>query len=89
MKLRLHGTRAEVAEATRRLGQVLEVVAVSPPHPDRGASVLFRVYLEVRLELPDASGSTGAPPGGPPDPSGHAAQADRRRHPDLGGRWSR
>jgi hypothetical protein len=88
MKLRLHGTHAEVAEATRRLGQVLEVVAVSPPYPDRGASVLVRVYLEVRLELPDATGSTGAPPGGPPDPSGPAAQAGRWPHRELGGRWS-
>ena len=49
MKVRLHGTAAEVAEATRRLLQVLDVVSVSEPYPDRGASVLVRVYLEVRL----------------------------------------
>ena len=49
MKLRLHGTRAEVAEATRRLVQVLDVVAVSGLYPDRGASVLVRAYLEARL----------------------------------------
>ena len=47
MKLRLHGTRAEVAEASRRLVQVLEVVAVSPPYPDRGARVLVRVDLKI------------------------------------------
>ena len=57
MKLRLHGTRQEVAEATRRLLEVLDVVAVSDPYPDRGASVLVRVYLEVRLHDP----GTGSP----------------------------
>jgi hypothetical protein len=50
VKGRLHGTRQEVNQAARRLVQVLDVVAVSPPSPDRGASVLVRVYLEVRLE---------------------------------------
>jgi hypothetical protein len=50
VKVRLHGTRQEVNQAARRLVQVLDVVAVSPPYPDRGASVLVRVYLEVRLE---------------------------------------
>jgi hypothetical protein len=49
VKLRLHGTRQEVAQATCRLGQILDVVAVSQPSPDRGSSVLVRVYLEVRL----------------------------------------
>jgi hypothetical protein len=50
MKLRLHGTPEEVTEATRRLVEVLKVVSVSHPYPDRGASVLVRVYLEVRLD---------------------------------------
>jgi hypothetical protein len=45
VKLRLHGTRQEVAQATCRLGQILDVVAVSQPSPDRGSSVLVRVYL--------------------------------------------
>jgi hypothetical protein len=49
VKLRLHGTRDEVTEATRRLVEVLEVVSVSDPYPDRGASLLVRVYLEVQL----------------------------------------
>jgi hypothetical protein len=62
VKLRLHGTRPEVAEATRRLVQVLDVVAVSPPYPDRGASALVRVYLEVRL--PSAPPASAAPKGG-------------------------
>jgi hypothetical protein len=52
VKLRLHGTPGEVAEATRRLVEVLEVVCVSDPYPDRGTSRLVRVYLEVRLHHP-------------------------------------
>jgi hypothetical protein len=52
VKVRLHGTPGEVAEATRRLGQVLDVVSVSDPYPDRGTSRLVRVYLEVRLDQP-------------------------------------
>jgi hypothetical protein len=50
VKVRLHGTRAEVDQATRRLVEVFDVVAVSEPYRDRGASVLVRVYLEVRLD---------------------------------------
>jgi hypothetical protein len=68
VKVRLHGTREEVAEATRRLVEVLDVVAVSGPYPDRGASVLVRVYLEVRLDL--------ATPAMPPGP-GRAARRPR------------
>jgi hypothetical protein len=49
VKARLHGTRADVAEATRRVVQVFNVVSVSEPYPDGGVSVLVRVYLEVRL----------------------------------------
>ena len=72
MKVRLHGTRVEVAEATRRLVQVLDVASVSEPYPDRGASVLVRVYLEVRLDP--------AAPATPPNPS-QAARRSRRALP--------
>jgi hypothetical protein len=64
VKLRLHGTRTEVAEATRRLVEAFDVVAVSPPYPDRGASVLVRVYLEVRLD-PAAPTAPAPPPARP------------------------
>jgi hypothetical protein len=50
VKVRLHGTPTEIAKATRRLLEVLDVVSVSQPYRDRGASVLVRVYLEVRLD---------------------------------------
>ena len=62
MKLRLHGTREEVAEATRRLVQILEVVSVSHPYPDRGASVLVRVYLQVRLGPASPTSATPSAP---------------------------
>jgi hypothetical protein len=68
VKVRLHGTAAEVDQATRRLVEVLDVVAVSEPYPDRGASVLVRVYLEVRLDPPG--------PATPPAP-GRAARRPR------------
>jgi hypothetical protein len=29
---------------------VFDAVSVSPPYPDRGRSVLVRVYLELRLD---------------------------------------
>jgi hypothetical protein len=50
VKVRLHGTPAEVTTATDRLRTVLDVVAVSVPYPDRGPSCLVRVYLDVRLD---------------------------------------
>jgi len=63
VKVRLHGTPEEVAAAPRRLVAVLDVVSVSEPYPDRGASVLVRVYLEVRVDL--ASTATPPSPGRP------------------------
>ncbi len=63
MRVRLHGTPGEVAEATRRLVQVLDIVAVSGPYPDRGQSALVRVYLEVRLHPTSPTPSAG--PGQP------------------------
>ena len=75
MKVRLHGTHEEVAAATRRLVEVLDVVAVSNPYSDRGASVLVRVYLEVRLHP-----ATAADPASPMGP-GQPARRSRRTLP--------
>ncbi len=61
MKIRLHGTTAECAAAAQRIAQVITVLSVSEPYPDRGASVLVRVYLETR-------------PGAPNDPPGCAVE---------------
>jgi hypothetical protein len=48
-KLRVHGTVGECAETVKRLHGIFAVVSVSDPYPDRGASRLVRVYVEVRL----------------------------------------
>ena len=73
MKLRLTGTQAECARLTflLRFGPPdLDLVQVSPPHPNRGDSTQVRVYLEIqfpqglapaaatfyRLILPDGGG---------------------------------
>jgi len=47
MRIRVEGTRAEVDTATALIGQVLEVQEVSGFYPNRGASLLGRVYLTV------------------------------------------
>ena len=49
MKIRLHGSEDECRQAAERLDALGEVLAVSSPYPDRGASRLVRVYTEVRL----------------------------------------
>jgi len=49
VKFRLHGTSGECAEAVKRLHGIFAVVSVSEQYPDRGASRLVRVYVEVRL----------------------------------------
>lgn len=46
MKIRLHGTEEECSEAVELLGEVLQIQSVSDPYPDRGRSVLVRVYIE-------------------------------------------
>lgn len=46
VKIRLHGTEDECHQITALLEQVMTVQAVSEPYPDRGRSVLVRVYVE-------------------------------------------
>jgi hypothetical protein len=67
MKIRLHGTADECSEVAERLAGVVDALAVSEPYPDRGASVLVRVYVEVRLAplVPPACEDLGCVPGGP------------------------
>ena len=61
MKIRLHGTEDECREVADRLAGVVEVLAVSEPYPDRGASVLVRVYIEARIAAPVHVTSTTEP----------------------------
>jgi hypothetical protein len=46
VKLRLHGTEEECEEMVTLLETVMAVQSVSDPYPDRGRSVLVRVYVE-------------------------------------------
>jgi hypothetical protein len=64
VRLRLHGTPAEVAAALPLLAACFEVVDESRPYPDRPPSRLVRVYLDLRL-----------PPS--PVPAGHQVAGDR------------
>ena len=61
VKIRLHGTSEECTAAAERLCQVLTVLSVSEPYPDRGASALVRVYVEARIEAPVRVTSTTEP----------------------------
>jgi hypothetical protein len=49
VKIRLEGTPQECEQAAPRLAEVFDVVSVSDPYPNRGRSLLVRVYVEVRL----------------------------------------
>jgi hypothetical protein len=49
VKIRLEGTPKECEQAAPQLAQVFDVVSVSDPYPNRGRSLLVRVYVEVRL----------------------------------------
>lgn len=49
MKIRIMGTRAELAEAGALLGDVFELLEVSEPYRNKGASVLYRLYVEATL----------------------------------------
>jgi hypothetical protein len=54
VKLRLHGTPAEVAAALPLLAACFEVLDQSHPYLDRPPSRLVRVYLDLRLPAPPA-----------------------------------
>jgi hypothetical protein len=46
VKIRLHGTEDECADMVKLLESVMLIQSVSDPYPDRGRSVLLRVYVE-------------------------------------------
>lgn len=62
MNIRLHGTEDECAATAAAIAQVLPVVSVSRAYPDRGASVLCRMYLEARPPAREAGPVAGALP---------------------------
>jgi hypothetical protein len=49
VKIRLRGTADACRQAAERLAAVFQVLSVSDPYPDRGHSVLVRVYIEAEL----------------------------------------
>ena len=62
MRLRAHGTPEECRQVVEALTGLFRVVSVSDPYPDRGASVLVRVYLDIRLDdASEASRGQGLP----------------------------
>jgi hypothetical protein len=46
VKIRLWGTEEECRAAVELLGEVMDLQSVTEPYPDRGRSVLVRVYVE-------------------------------------------
>jgi hypothetical protein len=57
VRLRLHGTPAEITAALPLLAACFEVLDQSRPYPDRPPNRLVRVYLELRLPtLPAPAG---------------------------------
>jgi hypothetical protein len=81
MKIRLHGTKEECKFTATVLTQVswLRVVSVSEPYPDRGASVLVRVYVEARLDDQPGSVHATATAGRPDERAPDVAQSAPRR----------
>ena len=66
MKIRLHGSEDECRDLAGRLPAICEVLAVSEPYPDRGASRMVRVYVDVRpaYEQPASGGRRRSLPRG-------------------------
>ncbi len=65
MKIRLEGTREECVQVALRLAEVFDVVSVSDLYPNRGRSLLVRVYVEVclgRERQVEHDDATGPPP---------------------------
>lgn len=54
MKIRLWGTEDECREVAALLPAIVDVLSVSEPRADRGASRLVRVYVECRTAHPSS-----------------------------------
>jgi hypothetical protein len=59
VRLRLHGTPAEITAALPRLRAAFEVADESRPYADRPPSQLVRIYLDLRLPTPPAPAGPG------------------------------
>lgn len=61
VRIRLRGTTDACCQAAERLAAVFQVLSVSDPYPDRGHSVLVRVYIEAELPAVNTWVSLGEP----------------------------
>jgi hypothetical protein len=50
MKIRLMGTEDECRQVAGRLASIVDVLEVSEPRANRGASKMVRVYVECRVD---------------------------------------
>ena len=50
MKIRLMGTEDECRQVAGRLASIVEVLEVSEPYRNRGASKMVRVFVECRVD---------------------------------------
>jgi hypothetical protein len=88
VKIRLWGT----ADECRQMAQLLidapgfEVVSVSEPYADCGASALVRIFIEARLDPPPAHVVSTMQPG-PRRERDRAPVMTRRRALPPGGSW--
>jgi hypothetical protein len=62
VKIRLEGLEEECRAVAAQLCSVLDVVSVSDPYANRGASRLVRVYVEVRLDPAAGTATCAAEP---------------------------
>ena len=58
MKIRLTGRPADIESGVATISALpgFDLTGISGPHPNRGPSRLVRVYLDIRLTSPPASG---------------------------------
>ena len=86
MKIRLWGTADECRQMAKLLIDApgFEVVSVSEPYADRGASVLVRVFVEARLGPPPVDVASATQPR-PRSQHDRAAVTTRRRALPPGG----
>jgi hypothetical protein len=78
MRIRLMGTRTEIAAAVDALRSVLEVREVSDFYPNRGASQLGRVYLDIDGVLSNPVPATATRADGSREIGGRRAIEGRR-----------
>lgn len=86
MEIRLQGEAGECQQAAEYLLNTpgIRVLSVSKPYRNHGASLLVRVFLDVRLDaVAGAERAGGTPAGAPGDQQSAPQQVSGRRHRAL------